>query len=180
VTSDNYTGGTKAARFLIAGGHKKIAYLAGWDGASTSRDREIGFVNTLEQNGLSLYAREVGNFGREEACEATHRMFAGNNSPDAVFVANDHMALAVMDTLRYELGLKIPEEVSVIGFDDVPAASWPAYNLTTVRQRSNLMVTETIKVLLAQIDGTADQCQQVAIGSPLIVRGSSRIPEGWN
>ncbi len=180
VTSDNYTGGTKAARFLIAAGHKKIAYLAGLQGTSTSRDREVGFVNTLEQNGLSLYAKELGNFDREEAREATHRMFAGNNRPDAVCVANDHMALAVMDTLRYELGLKIPEDVSVIGFDDVPAASWPAYNLTTVRQRSNLMVTETIKVLLAQIDGTTNQPQQVAIGSPLIVRGSSRIPEGWN
>ena len=57
-----------------------------------------------------------------------------NNPPEAVFVANDHMAFAVMDTLRYELGLKIPDDVSVVGYDDVPAASWPSYSLTTVQQ----------------------------------------------
>ena len=180
VTSDNFTGGSKAARFLIAGGHKKIAYLAGWEGTSTSRDREIGLVQALEQNGLSLHAKEVGNFDREEASEATHRMFATGNPPDAICVANDHMALAVMDTLRYELGLKIPEDVSVIGFDDVPAASWPTYNLTTVRQRSSLMVAQTIKVLLDHIDGKTNTPQQVSIGSPLIVRGSARIPENWD
>jgi len=179
VTSDNFSASAKAARFLLAGGHQRIAYIAGWEGTSTSRDREIGFVNALEQAGQKLYAKEIGNFTREEASEATHRLFAMKSPPDAIFVANDHMALAVMDTLRYELGLKVPDEVSIIGFDDVPASSWPAYNLTTLRQRSNLMVAETIKVLLEQIDGKATTAQQVAIGSPLIVRNSARIPDDW-
>jgi len=179
VTSDNFSGGAKAARFLLAGGHKKIGYIAGWEGASTQRDREFGFTAALQQAGTTLFAREVGDFSMEKATEATRRMFL-NNAPDAVFVANDHMAFAVMDTLRFELGLRIPEDVSVISYDDVPAAAWPAYNLTTVRQRANQMVQETVRILMEQIHGNGLQSQQIAIGSPIIVRGSARIPEGWD
>lgn len=178
VTSDNFSGGAKAARFLLAAGHEKIGYIAGWEGASTQRDREFGFTAALQQAGMDLYAREVGNFSMEKASEATRRMFA-KNKPDAVFVANDHMAFAVMDTLRFELGLRIPEDISVISYDDVPAAAWPAYNLTTVRQRAEQMVQETVRILMEQIHGNGLQSQQISIGSPIIVRGSARIPEGW-
>lgn len=178
VTSDNFSGGAKAARFLLAAGHEKIGYIAGWEGASTQRDREFGFTAALQQAGMGLYAREVGNFSMEQASEATRRMFA-KNKPDAVFVANDHMAFAVMDTLRFELGLRIPEDISVISYDDVPAAAWPAYNLTTVRQRAEQMVQETVRILMEQIHGNGLQSQQISIGSPIIVRGSARIPEGW-
>ncbi|WP_245680800.1 LacI family DNA-binding transcriptional regulator [Veronia pacifica] len=116
VTSDNFCGGMTAAEFLIAGGHKKISYLAGQDSTSTQRDREIGFRAGLSQAGMDLHSRGNGMFDMEKASEATIRMFE-NDPPDAVFVANDHMALAVMDTLRFELGLKVPEDVSVIGYD---------------------------------------------------------------
>ena len=189
VTSDNFSGGAKAARFLLASGHTKIGYIAGWEGASTQRDREFGFTAALQQAGASLYAREVGDFSMEKASAATRRMFSGaqpsaddalRDIPDAVFVANDHMAFAVMDTLRFELGLRVPEDVSVISYDDVPAAAWPAYNLTTVRQRADQMVQETVRILMEQVHGDGLQSQQIAIGSPIIVRGSARIPEGWD
>ena len=111
VTSDNIEGGKKIAKYLINSGHKKISYIAGWEGASTQRDRETGFTSVLNEAGMDLHSRRVGNFVLEESREATRSMFS-DDPPDAVFVANDHMALAVMDTLRYELGLKIPDAVS--------------------------------------------------------------------
>jgi DNA-binding LacI/PurR family transcriptional regulator len=114
----------------------------------------------------------------ENAAKATRKMFR-SDPPDAVFVANDHMAISVMDTLRFELGLRVPEDVSVIGYDDVPAAGWPAYNLTTVRQPANRMVAETVQILLAQIENNNETPRRIAIDGPLIVRGSARIPEGW-
>tara|TARA_B100001564_G_scaffold292983_1_gene257390 strand:- start:1317 stop:1670 length:354 start_codon:yes stop_codon:yes gene_type:complete len=114
----------------------------------------------------------------EEAKEATRKMFS-SDPPDAVFVANDHMALAVMDTLRYEIGLKIPQDVSVIGYDDVPASAWPAYNLTTVRQPVNKMVQETVEILIEKINNTEIKPRRVKIDGPLIIRGSARLPEGW-
>jgi DNA-binding LacI/PurR family transcriptional regulator len=95
-------------------------------------------------------------------------------------VANDHMALAVLDTLRFELGLDVPSDVSVVGYDDVPAASWPSYDLTTVRQPANRMVAETVEILIDQIERGATDPRRIAIDGPLILRGSAKIPEGWN
>lgn len=180
VTSDNFGGGRRVAEFLVAGGHRRIGHIAGWEGASTQRDRESGFLAGLAAAGRDLHAREVGNFNAETARAAARAMFARLDHPDAVFVANDHMAFAVMDVIRFELGLSVPADVSVVGYDDVPPAAWLAYNLTTVRQRANRMVEETVKALLAHIaDFHAQDPQKITIDGPLILRGSARIPQGW-
>lgn len=180
VTSDNFSGGSKVADFLASAGHEKIGYIAGWEGASTQRDREAGFLATLCKSGVRLHAREVGDFRLEEARDAARRMFGVKDRPDGVFVANDHMAFAVMDVLRSEFGLRIPEDVSVIGYDDVPLAAWPAYDLTTVRQPANRMVAETVSILLDSIDGYDFKPRRVAIDGPLMVRSSARKPKGWD
>ncbi|MCO6384902.1 LacI family DNA-binding transcriptional regulator [Oceanicola sp. 502str15] len=182
ITSDNFGGGRKVAEFLLAGGHERIGHIAGWEGASTQRDRESGFMAGLSAAGRTVFAREVGNFDVDQAREAALAMFdvPAEQRPDALFVGNDHMAFMAMDVIRHELGLSIPGDVSVVGFDDVPPAAWLSYNLTTVRQRANLMVEETVKALLAQIE-TFDTATatSIALEAPLIVRGSARIPEGW-
>ena len=107
-------------------------------------------------------------------------MFLAPKRPDAVFVATDHMAFAVMDILRSELGLSIPRDVSVVGYDDVPPASWAAYNLTTLRQRANLMVEETVRIMISKIRDPGVAPRHLKILSPLIVRGSAKIPKGWS
>ncbi len=178
VTSDNYAGGRKVADFFVAAGHERIGYIAGWEGASTQSDREAGFVDGLRAANKTLYAREVGNFRMDQARDATLRIFA-DTPPDAVFVANDHMAMAVADCIRFELGLRIPDDVSLVGYDDVPAAAWPAYNLTSVRQPANRMVAQTVDMLLGKIDDPSAVPRKVEIDGPLILRGSARIPEGW-
>ena len=130
----------------------------------------------LTGHDIPLFAREVGNFRKEGAIEAARAMFdvPVNERPDAVFVANDHMAFFVLDVLRYELGLKVPDDVAIIGYDDVPPASWPAYDLTTVRQRSNTMVQETVETFIRQIEDPADfSPRQVAIDGPLVLRSTS-------
>lgn len=182
VVSANYAGGGKVAELLMQTGHTRIAYIAGWEGASTQRDREAGFVETLGKAGRALWCRGVGNYVMEDAKQATRTMFANGieQAPDAIFVANDHMAFAVMDTLRFELGIKVPEQVSVVGYDDVPAAAWAAYDLTTVRQPTNRMVMATLDILLDGIEGDgieragAPHGRRVEIDGPLIVRGSTR------
>jgi DNA-binding LacI/PurR family transcriptional regulator len=101
-----------------------------------------------------LFTRGVGHYNFEMAAEATRGLFRSRSAsrrPDALFVANDHMAFAAMDVLRQELGLRIPEDVSVVGFDDVPQAAWGAYRLSTMAQDVHAMVERTVAVLLARI-----------------------------
>ena len=179
VTSDNVGGGQKIARFLAAGGHRRIGYIAGWEGASTQRDREFGFRTGLAEAGAELRFREVGNYQADGAREAARRMFAQQPVPDAVFVANDHMAFVVMDVLRHELGLSVPGDVSIVGYDDVPPAAWPSYDLTTVRQPANRMVDATVDALLEKIESPESAPRRIAIDGPLVVRGSARKPKDW-
>ena len=179
VTSTNLAGGRKVAEFLVAGGHKRIAHIAGWNGSSTGRDRRNGFVSGLADLGHTPVAVVDGMYKRQVAAEATRQLMTSDTPPDAIFVGNDHMAFAVMDTLRDELGLSVPGDVSVVGYDDVPAASWSGYNLTTVRQPVNRMVEATVETLLAEIDSTDRPGQSIEIAGPLIVRGSAKVPEGW-
>ncbi len=178
VTSDNRAGGRKAAEFLLAGGHARIAHITGFAGASTSRDRRAGFEAALDAAGQGLHAVEDGRYDRATAAEATRRLMDRPDPPDAIFVANDHMALAVMDVLRFDLGLKVPEDVSILGYDDVPMAAWPAYDLTTVRQPTRRMVQATVEELMALLETPTRTARSIEIDGPLVVRGSARLPEG--
>lgn len=154
VVSDNRMGGRLAAEHLISLGRTRIGHIAGWEGASTQRDREAGFMEGLRSAGLGLFGREVGDYRLPRAKDAARRMFDTPDRPDAVFVANDYMAFGVMDVLRSELGLRVPEDVALIGFDDVPSAAWPAYGLTTIKQDAEAMVSTTVDALLSEIGGT--------------------------
>ncbi|MCC7321413.1 MAG: LacI family DNA-binding transcriptional regulator [Rubellimicrobium sp.] len=173
VTTDNFGGGRVVADFLSSLGHERIAYIAGFEGAMTQRDREAGFRAGLAAAGRDLFARACGNFHHAEAQGAARELFATSRRPDAVFVANDHMAFAVMDVLRFELGLRVPEDVSVVGFDDVPPAGWPAYSLTTFRQDAARMVAETVAILTDATEGPHVP-RKVLVDGRLIIRGSTR------
>jgi DNA-binding LacI/PurR family transcriptional regulator len=179
VTSANRAGGAKVAEFLVAGGHRRIAHVSGWLGASTGRDRRAGFVEALAAHGLGLHAETDGMFRRDTAMDAARAMMEAPEPPDAIFVGNDHMALAVMDHLRHEMGIDVPGDVSIVGYDDVPMAAWPAYRLTTVRQPVNRMVRETVDLLLEEIEAGRDPGTVTEIDGPLVVRASARIPEGY-
>lgn len=176
VTSANALGGRNVARFLVAGGHRRIAHISGWQGASTGRDRARGLIEGLTEAGMEPFAMIDGMYKREVAAEAARRLMSDANPPDAIFVGNDHMAFAVMDALR-AMGLRIPQDVSIIGYDDVPMAAWGGYELTTVQQPLMRMVDATVETLLAQIREPARAAQNIEIDAPLILRGSARKPE---
>lgn len=173
VTTNNYLGGRMIAAHFAAAGHKKIGYIAGLEEASTQRDREAGFRDGLEEAGLKLFAREVGEFKYAGARIAALEMFAGRNRPDAVFVCNDYMAFAVMDVIRFKLDLRIPEDVAVAGFDDVPVAAWPAYDLTSYRQPIRRLVASTVDLLLRRIENRDAPPERIRHDGELMLRGST-------
>ncbi|OWT56935.1 LacI family DNA-binding transcriptional regulator [Candidimonas nitroreducens] len=173
VTSDNYAGGRLAAKLLVERGYRHIAFLAGLEDSSTSLERERGFVDGLAASGLSVFRRAVGRYRFDGAQEATRELFAQEPPPDAIFAANDHMAIAAMDVLRLELNLEIPRDVGVIGFDDVPEAAWGSYRLTTLRQCVEPMVDATARLLCEQM--AAELCpRDVVVPCELIERASIR------
>ncbi|WP_311199732.1 LacI family DNA-binding transcriptional regulator [Jannaschia sp. M317] len=179
VTSDNRAGGRKVAEFLIETGHTRIAHVAGWQGASTGRDRLAGLRAGLEAAGQDLHALADGAYDREIACAAARDMMEAAVPPDALFVGNDDMALAVLDMLRFEMGVRVPHDVSVIGYDDIAMADWPAYRLTTVRQPVRRLVEATVAEILAQIEDPDRSARRIEIDGPLVVRDSCRHLQGY-
>jgi DNA-binding LacI/PurR family transcriptional regulator len=170
ITSDNEECGRMAAQLFIERGYRRFGFIAGAEHSVTSQGRYQGFQEHLAECGIAPPKHVVGNFATDGARKATLELFSGPDAPDALFVANDYMALAVMDTLRFELGLKCPEEVGIVGFHDIAQASWPTYLLTTFRQDLDTMVDATVKILLRQ-DGH-DVNKELMLSCSLIERAS--------
>ena len=180
VASDNLSGARQIARFLFEGGHRRIAHISGWQGSSTGREREQGFRAGLSECGAEPVACADGQYCREAAADACRAMFAeGGSAPDAIFVGSDHMAFSVIDTLKGELGIRIPEDVSVVGFDDVPMAAWQSYGLTTMRQPVARMVKATVAKILEEIDVQNLSQEQLRFPCEFKLRRTARIPDGW-
>ncbi|MEO0669846.1 MAG: LacI family DNA-binding transcriptional regulator [Pseudomonadota bacterium] len=179
VTASNFEGGRRATEFLIAGGHKRIAHLAGWRKALNGVDRRNGFLSAMDTAGLEPLACVDCHFRRNVAMDETRKLFRQAVVPDALFVANDHMAFGVLEVLREELGLRVPEDVSVVGYDDAPMARWKTFDLTTVSQPLDLMIKATAQMLLDEIGDSTRAPEKIAFSGDLVVRGSARIPAGW-
>jgi DNA-binding LacI/PurR family transcriptional regulator len=176
VTSDNVEGGRLVARFLAEGGHRRIAFIAGIEDSSTNRDREAGFQRGLAEAGMTVWTRAVGNYTFEGAAEAARQLCSQRVRPDAIFAANDHMAFSVMDVLRHEFRLGVPEDISIAGYDDVAAAGWRGYGLTTVRQPPDAMIAAAVAILMEQIERRSVTRRAVVLPVELVVRSSARVP----
>lgn len=174
VTSANRAGGAAVARFLVENGHRRIAHIGGLQTASTGLDRWEGFRDALKEAGQQVHAVAQGGFDRDRAIAAARGMMAAPEPPDAIFVANDHMALGVLDALRHGMGVEVPGRVSIVGYDDVPAAAWQAFDLTTVRQPVDRMVAAAVDILVGEIERAAPPGRVEEIPAELILRGSAR------
>jgi len=176
VTSDNVDGGRQLAELLCRTGHERIGFITGDENTSTSRDRERGFVEELGAHGRRLHARAVADYSAVQARQVTRALMADHETPDAIFAANDHMAFAVMDTLRHELGLRVPEDVSVVGFDDVQQAGTAAYDLTSVAQPIDALVAATVELLFAHLDEPVVRPRSIVL--PVVLRHRSSVHAG--
>lgn len=174
VSCDNYTGGQVAAEFLLNAGHKRIAYIAGREDTSTNRERERGFVEGLAARNQKVFRRVLGHFDYFKAFKATEELLAGAEVPDAIFGANDLTAIAAIDAIRRDGRFKIPDDIAIIGFDDIRMASWPGYELTTVRQRLRVMTEEAISLLERLVKDPRSAGISRMVTGPLIERSTTR------
>ncbi|GLT00913.1 LacI family transcriptional regulator [Sphingobium jiangsuense] len=173
VIGDNATGARTIAAHLLAGEHRRIAYLAGTEGSSTNVQRESAFYAYMAEQDAPEPIRENGQFRMEAATAATRRLLTARDRPDAIFCANDTMAIAAINVARHEFGLDVGRELSIVGYDDVPMAAWPAFSLTSYSQPAQAMVDETVRLIHALRAAPASH-ERVMLEGSLVVRGSSR------
>ncbi len=176
VWCDSVSGGQQVADAIVDTGYARIGFIAGDLATSTARDREEGFTGRLGQRGASIMARGQGDFTMESGLQAARKMLRQESRPEVVFCANDLMAMGMVDAARDEFGLRIPEELAVIGFDDIAMAAWPHYGLTTIRQPLERLVGATTQLIQAAIqqESSAERVLQTIPGE-LIVRTSAPL-----
>lgn len=175
VSCANYEGGRLVADVLLDAGHQRLAYIAGREDTSTNVDRQKGFLERLSERKVADCRVEPGNFTYQGGFSAAMRLLQSPKRPDAIFCANDITALGALDAAR-KLGIKVPAELSVIGFDDIPMAQWAAYDLTTVRQPVEEMIEASVELLLERVENLSLGSVLKFLPGTLVKRGSARLP----
>lgn len=174
VHCDNFAGGMMAANLLIETGHERIAYIAGIEDTSSNIDRELGLVAGLKRHGRKVSARAVGGYSYDGGFAAAREIVGQARKPDAVFCANDMMALGLIDAAMQEFGLSIPGDLSVIGFDNIPLSGFARYGLTTVDQSVEQMAEQAVELIVATIEGRLDKPIKCKIPCRMVRRSSVR------
>ncbi|GAB2632789.1 LacI family DNA-binding transcriptional regulator [Streptomyces capparidis] len=175
VTAANRDGGAAAARHLLAGGRRSPLVLTGPMRFGCVRDRLAGFRDTYAAHGLPIDLVVEGDFTEGGGRRAVSRLIGEGRAFDAVFAHNDLGAIGALAALR-SAGLRVPDDVAVIGFDDIPAAPLTEPSLSTVRQPMRRMGETAARLLLARLAGGAAPTDPVVLPTEVVVRESAPAP----
>ena len=173
VCCDNYAAGEMIIKYLHNRGHKTIACLMGSALASTTQERLKGIQYQSQKVGISISDVIYGSYTYESGKEMGRELITKSLTlPDTIFCCGDIIAFGVIDVLRYEFKLKVPEDISVMGFDDIREASWQAYNLTTVHQPYDDLVNSTFELLIRRIKSPDSPIARMLHDTNIVERGS--------
>jgi LacI family transcriptional regulator len=179
VDSDNLSGAVAATDYLLSVGHRRIGFLAGRTDLESARLRERGYRQALQAAGVAVEPKLIraGEYQPESAEESARQLLATPNRPTAVFAANDVSAIQTINVGR-SLGLRVPDDLSVIGFDNVPESALTDPPLTTIDQSIQEMGFRAVKLLIDLINGKGDVATHIMLPTRLVVRGSCAPPVG--
>lgn len=174
VGSANWSGGFAATKHLIGLGHTDIAMISGPNDLMCSVARVSGYQSALQAAGLEFDQGRVlqGNFGRAAGIELGTRLLTAKRPPTAIFAGNDMQALGVYEAARM-LGLSVPDDVSVVGYDDLQVASWVSPPLTTIRQPLTEMAEEATRLVLRLRTDPQTPHLRIDLATSLVERGST-------
>jgi LacI family transcriptional regulator, repressor for deo operon, udp, cdd, tsx, nupC, and nupG len=173
VSIDNISSARKATEHLIGLGHRRIAHLTGPMDVILSRDRLRGYYQALAQHDIDVDAALVqeGDFSFESGYNVTLKLLALEKPPTAIFAANDAMAIGAIKAVRHRGG-RVPEDVAVVGFDDIQMASIFEPGVTTIAQPMFDIGKQAMKLLLQLIDGEEVDRRQFVLPDRLVIRES--------
>lgn len=173
VTADNFGGAAAMARLLLDGGHRRIGAIFGSAEASTSRDREAGFRAALTEAGVELVDNRVarGGFGYEDGERGLAQLLTGRQRPTAVFCFGDLVAVGALNQAR-RMGLSVPADVAIVGFDDIEMAGWPCFDLTTARIDLRGMAVAAADLLVRRLGGDAGRTEVSTFPAELVLRST--------
>ncbi|MFD1535441.1 LacI family DNA-binding transcriptional regulator [Nonomuraea guangzhouensis] len=174
VGAGNWNGGLSATRYLVQLGHRRIGIITGPDYALSSRARLDGYRAALDMAGVPIDPDLIcrGDFLIEGGLAQAHRLLRLPDPPTAIFACNDGQAMGVYRA-AYELGLRIPDDLSVIGFDDLPPTRWAIPPLTTIRQPLTEMASAATTMLVRLAQGEPVAQSRIELGTELVVRSST-------
>ncbi|MGW2839101.1 LacI family DNA-binding transcriptional regulator [Streptomyces sp. NPDC001493] len=176
VGSANWSGGLAATRHLIELGHRRIGIITGPEDMICSLARLDGYRSAMSMAGLEASSDLVlyGDFHVEGGYDRTMELLALPDPPTAIFAGSDLQALGVLEAARVS-GLRVPHDLSVVGYDDVPIARWSSPALTTVHQPLRQMAEESVQMLLRMRD-EAPMTTRMELATSLVVRNSTAAP----
>jgi LacI family xylobiose transport system transcriptional regulator len=177
VGSANWSGGLMATRHLLGLGHRRIAAITGPDDMMCSLARLDGFRSAMASSGVPVREDWVhlGDFQLGGGRRAAQRLLAGPDRPTAIFAGSDMQALGVLEVAA-ELGLRVPEDLSVVGYDDREVAAWTRPRLTTVHQPLQQMAATAARMVLRLAAGGSTEHQRIDLATHLVVRESTAPP----
>ena len=179
VTVDNHKGGRLAGEYLLAQGHQKLAVITGAEKVPPATDRVEGFQSVLQEVGIDAEILWHGDHP-EDGYQAAKQLLTSSDSPTAIFACNDLLALGVLRAAE-DLNIRVPEDLAIIGFDDIEIADFICPRLTTIRQPKyevgQVSAEFLIKLIQQNIDGKCDEgkggSQSIMLDTELIIRESA-------
>jgi len=171
VYNDEIKGGFLAAEYLIKKGHKRIAFINGFLHKSPARGRLEGYKKALKKFGIPLddILVSVGDIDVEDGYKRTKQMIKKNLDFTAIFAYNDMMAFGAMQAIK-EKGLRIPEDIGLVGYDDIPFSSLISPALTTVKVKKQNLGVESVKLLFSRINGSRKKMKKIMLDVELQIR----------
>jgi len=177
VDSDNFTGAVQAVEHLLGLGHRRIGFIGGRSDLESSRLREAGYRKALADAGIEVdpgLMRE-GDYRKDSTHEPARELLTLPERPTAIFAANDLSAIGTLE-IAQELGLEVPAELSIIGFDDIPESALTNPPLSTVHQPIQQMGAAAIALLITLMDGAPVERTHIQLVTSLVERGSTAPP----
>jgi LacI family transcriptional regulator len=177
VGAMNWSGGYNATEYLISLGHKRIGFITGSMDLGCAVDRLAGYRSALKTNHIPEDEALIyeGNFDQPDGYVGASALLDLTDPPTAIFASNDVMAMGVMDAVRNR-GLRVPEDISVVGFDDIPQASLVRPALTTINQPLEKMGRVATQVLLSMLENPEKETTRIELPTQLVIRDSCGKP----